>query len=73
MLRAIQDMRPALQVCQGHTYGTKSDVWALGCILYEMCALQQAWNGSNLLGLVYKSAPAPPKRPRAARALLCLS
>ncbi len=31
-----------------------SDIWALGCILYEMCALQQAWNGSNLLGLVYK-------------------
>ena len=42
------------EVCQNQPYGTKSDVWALGCILYEMCALQQAWNGSNLLGLVYK-------------------
>ena len=29
-------------------------MWALGCILYELCALQQAWNGTNLLGIVYK-------------------
>ena len=42
------------EVCQGQPYGYMSDVWALGCILYEICALQQAWNGSNLLGLVYK-------------------
>ena len=42
------------EVCQGQRYDFKSDVWALGCILYEICALQQAWNGSNLLGLVYK-------------------
>ena len=42
------------EVCQNQPYNYKSDVWALGCILYEMCALQQAWNGSNLLGLVYK-------------------
>ena len=42
------------EVCQGQHYDYKSDVWALGCILYEICALQQAWSGSNLLGLVYK-------------------
>ena len=42
------------EVCQGQPYGYMSDVWALGCILYEISALQQAWNGSNLLGLVYK-------------------
>jgi serine/threonine protein kinase len=41
-------------VCQGQNYDYKSDIWALGCILYEICALQQAWSGSNLLGLVYK-------------------
>ncbi len=42
------------EVCQNQPYSYKSDVWALGCVLYELCALQQAWAGSNLLGVVYK-------------------
>lgn len=29
------------EVCQGQSYSYMSDVWALGCILYEICALQQ--------------------------------
>ncbi len=30
------------EACQNQPYSYQSDVWALGCILYEMCALQQA-------------------------------
>ena len=35
-------------------YSYKSDVWALGCVLYELCTLKHAFSASNLLGLVYK-------------------
>jgi len=42
------------EVCQNQPYSYKSDIWALGCILHELCALQQAWTGSNLLGLVFQ-------------------
>lgn len=42
------------EICEGKPYSTKSDVWALGCILYEMCTLKHAFDANNLLGLVYK-------------------
>eukprot|EP00043_Microstomoeca_roanoka_P012940 m.125997 g.125997 ORF g.125997 m.125997 type:complete len:941 (+) comp15631_c0_seq5:69-2891(+) len=42
------------EVCQDIPYNTKSDIWALGCVLYEMCELTQAFKGSNLLALVQK-------------------
>ena len=42
------------EVCNAQKYSFKSDVWALGCILFELCALQQAWSGANLLNVVYK-------------------
>lgn len=42
------------EVCQNERYGLKSDIWAMGCILYEMCALSYPFNASNLLGLVYQ-------------------
>ena len=42
------------EVCQNKPYNYKSDIWALGCILYELCTLQHAFHAENLLGLVYK-------------------
>ena len=46
--------RAHAQVCNSAPYSYKSDVWALGCVLFEMCELTHAFNASNLLGLVWK-------------------
>eukprot|EP00049_Salpingoeca_infusionum_P016764 m.347306 g.347306 ORF g.347306 m.347306 type:complete len:654 (+) comp16144_c0_seq30:238-2199(+) len=42
------------EVCQDVPYNSKSDVWALGCVLYELCTHRQAFKGSNLLAVVNK-------------------
>ncbi|CAM1314269.1 Uncharacterised protein g6493 [Pycnogonum litorale] len=42
------------EMCQGKTYNDKSDIWALGCILYEMACLQKTFEGTNLPALVNK-------------------
>eukprot|EP00928_Gymnodinium_smaydae_P021662 TRINITY_DN18478_c0_g1_i1.p1 TRINITY_DN18478_c0_g1~~TRINITY_DN18478_c0_g1_i1.p1 ORF type:complete len:661 (+),score=170.21 TRINITY_DN18478_c0_g1_i1:166-2148(+) len=42
------------EVCENRPYTFKSDVWALGCVLYELCMLKHAFSADNLLGLVYK-------------------
>jgi NIMA (never in mitosis gene a)-related kinase 1/4/5 len=41
------------EVCQSKPYSYKSDIWALGCCLYELCTLKHAFDAKNLLGLVY--------------------
>jgi NIMA (never in mitosis gene a)-related kinase len=33
-------------VLRGEAYNTKTDIWALGCILYELCCLTKAF-GQN--------------------------
>lgn len=35
-------------------YNYKSDVWALGCILYEICSLKHPFNANDLRGLFVK-------------------
>uniref|UniRef100_A0A914PTL3 non-specific serine/threonine protein kinase n=1 Tax=Panagrolaimus davidi TaxID=227884 RepID=A0A914PTL3_9BILA len=42
------------EMCEGRSYNSKSDIWALGCILYEMACLQKTFEGSNLPALVGK-------------------
>ncbi|KAF4516945.1 hypothetical protein B566_EDAN005546, partial [Ephemera danica] len=40
------------EMCEGKEYGPKSDVWASGCILYEMICLHKAFEATNLPALV---------------------
>ncbi|XP_026462498.1 serine/threonine-protein kinase Nek8-like [Ctenocephalides felis] len=42
------------ELCQNKPYGYKSDMWAIGCILYEMCTLRKAFDATTLAGLVMK-------------------
>lgn len=35
-------------------YNHKSDVWALGCCVYEMATLKHAFNAKDMNALVYK-------------------
>jgi len=42
------------EVWESKPYTFKSDVWALGWVLYELWTLQHAFLADNLLGLVFK-------------------
>ncbi|XP_039505253.1 NIMA-related kinase 12 isoform X3 [Pimephales promelas] len=42
------------ELCQDVPYSIKSDIWAVGCLLYELCALRPAFEAKNLLNLFYK-------------------
>lgn len=35
----------APEMCDGSPYDTKADIWSLGCILYEICALERMFDG----------------------------
>ncbi|NWW87993.1 NEK11 kinase, partial [Rhynochetos jubatus] len=57
-------------------YNTKSDIWSLGCILYEMCCMNHAFAGHNFLSVVLKivegDTPSLPDRyPSTLNAVLC--
>jgi len=54
------------EVCKEQPYTWPSDIWAMGCILYELCALKVPFDAANITGLVQKicrgptpSVPAP--------------
>lgn len=42
------------EICQDRPYSFASDIWALGCILYEMCALRVPFDATNIKQLVEK-------------------
>eukprot|EP00730_Choanoeca_flexa_P015919 TRINITY_DN7422_c0_g1_i1.p1 TRINITY_DN7422_c0_g1~~TRINITY_DN7422_c0_g1_i1.p1 ORF type:complete len:734 (+),score=144.65 TRINITY_DN7422_c0_g1_i1:51-2252(+) len=52
------------EALQGMGYNSKSDMWSLGCVLYEICTLEQPFNGAGLLTLLYQICEnSPPTLP----------
>jgi len=50
------------EVCLGQRYDHKSDMWMLGCILYELCTLRRPFEGESLnlvLNKITKAAYKP--------------
>ncbi|XP_060050868.1 serine/threonine-protein kinase Nek5 isoform X2 [Erinaceus europaeus] len=42
------------EICQNKPYNNKTDIWSLGCVLYELCTLKHPFEGRNLHQLVLK-------------------
>ena len=40
------------EICQGRNYNSKTDIWSLGCILYELCTLKHAFEAPNMNALL---------------------
>lgn len=38
----------------GKSYDFKTDIWSLGCIFYEMCTLQRAFEGNDYMNRIVK-------------------
>lgn len=42
------------EVCEDRPYNNKSDIWSLGCILYELCALKHPFEAKTQAALLLK-------------------
>ncbi|XP_045423250.1 serine/threonine-protein kinase Nek5 isoform X2 [Lemur catta] len=63
------------EICQNKPYNNKTDIWSLGCVLYELCTLKHPFEGNNLHQLVLKIcqahfAPISPRFSRDLRSLI---
>jgi len=36
------------EICQNKPYNYKTDIWMLGCLLYELCTLKKPFSGANI-------------------------
>jgi NIMA (never in mitosis gene a)-related kinase len=44
----------APELCEGRAYDNKTDCWALGCLLHQLCALHHPFAAPNMKSLVAK-------------------
>lgn len=42
------------EICSSERYSGKSDIWSLGCIIYELCTLEPPFNARSHLELIQK-------------------
>jgi serine/threonine protein kinase len=42
------------EIIKNEPYNEKADIWAIGCLLYEMCCLEPPFCTSNMLALATK-------------------
>ncbi|KAJ6659229.1 hypothetical protein lerEdw1_019275 [Lerista edwardsae] len=42
------------EICENRPYNNKTDIWSLGCVLYELCTLRHPFEGNSLHQLVLK-------------------
>ena len=49
------------EICNEKPYNEKSDIWALGCILYELCTFKHPFDTTNQAALINKILKESPK------------
>ncbi|XP_054841964.1 serine/threonine-protein kinase Nek5 isoform X2 [Eublepharis macularius] len=42
------------EICENCPYNNKTDIWSLGCVLYELCTLKHPFEGTNMHQLVLR-------------------
>ena len=49
------------EICKEKPYNEKSDIWALGCVLYELCTFGHPFEADNQIALIKKILTSKPK------------
>ncbi|XP_076858156.1 serine/threonine-protein kinase Nek5 isoform X3 [Brachyhypopomus gauderio] len=42
------------EICENRPYNNKTDIWSLGCVLYELCTLKHPFEGRSLRQLIVR-------------------
>uniref|UniRef100_A0A158PF17 non-specific serine/threonine protein kinase n=1 Tax=Angiostrongylus costaricensis TaxID=334426 RepID=A0A158PF17_ANGCS len=60
LLNRLRQPSSVHQIISVQKYAKKSDLWSLGCVLYELLELKRAFDGENLPAIVMKITKMPP-------------